>query len=145
MVREEKVVRFLSWRIPVIYWRNIWSLQGHSGYALQDAPVFYNQYKTKLTRRGVSYIISKYVVMAKKNTRLPYWTVITPPCVSPQPCSSYVTKQDKSCVYPRFLGPHLNNKHRIYAKADSEMSESSWKRLSWFETGELPSWTKMEI
>jgi site-specific recombinase XerD len=54
--------------------------QGNSGYALQDAPVFYNQYKTKLTRRGVAYIINKYVVMAKKHKTSILKQLLRPMC-----------------------------------------------------------------
>jgi site-specific recombinase XerD len=117
--------------------------QGHSGYALQDAPVFYNQYKTKLTRRGVSYIISKYVVMAKKTQDFHTETVITPH-VFRHSRAAHMLQAGINLVYIRdFLGHTSITSTEIYAKADSEMKrkalESAYLDL---KTGELPSWDK---
>jgi site-specific recombinase XerD len=117
--------------------------QGHSGYALQDAPVFYNQYKTKLTRRGVSYIINKYVVMAKKTQNFHTETVITPH-VFRHSRAAHMLQAGINLVYIRdFLGHTSITSTEIYAKADSEMKrkalESAYLDL---KTGELPSWDK---
>ena len=117
--------------------------QGHSGYALQDAPVFYNLYKTKLTRRGVAYIINKYVVMAKKTQNFHTETVITPH-VFRHSRAAHMLQAGINLVYIRdFLGHTSITSTEIYAKADSEMKrkalESAYLDL---KTGELPSWDK---
>lgn len=116
---------------------------GHNGYALQDAPVFYNQYKTKLTRRGISYIISKYVDMAKNTKDFRTETRITPH-VFRHSRAAHMLQAGINLVYIRdFLGHTSITSTEIYARADSEMKrkalESAYLDL---ETGELPSWDK---
>jgi site-specific recombinase XerD len=117
--------------------------EGHHGYACEDAPVFYNQYKTKLTRRGISYIINKYVEKAKKANEFHSETVVTPH-VFRHSRAAHLLQAGINLVYIRdFLGHTTISSTEIYARADSEMKrkalESAYLDL---ETGEMPSWDK---
>jgi site-specific recombinase XerD len=117
--------------------------KGHNGFAFEDAPVFYNQYKTKLTRRGISYIINKYVEKAKKANEFHSETVVTPH-VFRHSRAAHLLQAGVNLVYIRdFLGHTTISSTEIYARADSEMKrkalESAYLDL---ETGEMPSWDK---
>ena len=50
----------------------------HWGIATQDTPVFFNQQHKKLSRWGISYILNKYVDMAKQNTKFNIDFAVTP-------------------------------------------------------------------
>lgn len=115
--------------------------QGNTGYALQDAPLFYNQYKNKLTRKGISYIINKYVESAKKSSNFYNDGVITPH-VFRHSRAVHMLQAGVNIVYIRdFLGHSSVSSTEIYARADSEMKrkalESAYVEL---DTGEFPSW-----
>lgn len=112
-----------------------------SGIAPNDIPVFCNQQKRKLTRRGVSYIINKYVEMARQVPRFHNNGIITPH-VFRHSKSMHMLQAGINLVYIRdFLGHSSITSTEIYARADSEMKrkalESSYPEL---DTGELPSW-----
>ena len=116
---------------------------GNKGYALQDAPVFYNQYKTKLTRRGVSYIIKKYVEAARESPGFHNDGTITPH-VFRHSRAVHMLQAGINLVYIRdFLGHATISSTEIYARADSEMKrkalENAYLEL---ETGDMPSWEK---
>ena len=114
-----------------------------NGIAPEDVLVFYNQQKRKLTRRGVSYIINKYVEMARQDPEFHNNDVITPH-VFRHSKSMHMLQAGINLVYIRdFLGHSSIKSTEIYARADSEMKrkalESAYLELN---TGELPSWEK---
>ena len=113
------------------------------GCALQDLPVFYNQHKTKLTRRGISYILNKYVEMARKVEGFYNDGVITPHVLR-HSRAVHMLQSGINLVYIRdFLGHVSVTSTEIYARADSETKrkalESAFVEL---DTGHLPSWEK---
>jgi site-specific recombinase XerD len=67
------------------------------GCAPQDAPVFCNQQKKKLTRRGVSYIIDKYVAMARKHPEFHNNGIITPHVFRQYVECSYMGSVEEKC------------------------------------------------
>jgi site-specific recombinase XerD len=112
-----------------------------SGIAPDDIPVFCNQQKRKLTRRGVSYIINKYVEMARQVPEFCNNGIITPH-VFRHSKSMHMLQAGINLVYIRdFLGHSNITSTEIYARADSEMKrkalENAYLEL---DTGELPSW-----
>ena len=112
-----------------------------SGIAPDDIPVFCNQQKRKLTRRGVSYIISKYVDMARQVPKFNNNGIITPH-VFRHSKSMHMLQAGINLVYIRdFLGHSSITSTEVYARADSEMKrkalESAYLEL---DLGELPSW-----
>lgn len=119
-------------------------LQSHgstSGIAPDNIPVFCNQQKRKLTRRGVSYIINKYVEMARQVPEFRNNGIITPH-VFRHSKSMHMLQAGINLVYIRdFLGHSNITSTEIYARADSEMKrkalENAYLEL---DTGELPSW-----
>jgi site-specific recombinase XerD len=113
------------------------------GCAPQDAPVFYNQQKKKLTRRGVAYIITKYVAMARNHPEFHNDGIITPH-VFRHSRAVHMLQAGINLVYIRdFLGHSNVTSTEIYARADSEMKrkalESAYLEL---DIGEMPSWEK---
>jgi site-specific recombinase XerD len=91
------------------------------GCAPQDATVFYNQQKKKLTRRGVAYIINKYVAMARNHPDFHNDGTITPH-VFRHSRAVHMLQAGINLVYIRdFLGHSNITSTEIYARADSEM------------------------
>jgi len=115
-----------------------------SGCAPQDAPIFYNQQRKKLTRRGVAYIINKYVEKARRrNSEFHNGGTITPH-VFRHSRAMHMLQAGINLVYIRdFLGHSSVTSTEIYARADSEMKrkalESAYMEL---DIGEMPSWEK---
>jgi len=113
------------------------------GCAPPDAPIFYNQQKKKLTRRGVAYIIHKYAEMARKNPAFHNHDTITPH-VFRHSRAIHMLQAGINLVYIRdFLGHSNVTSTEIYARADSEMKrkalESAYMEL---DIGDMPSWEK---
>lgn len=112
-----------------------------SGIAPEDTHVFLNQQKRKLTRRGVSYIMNKYVEMARKIPQFNNNGIITPH-VFRHSKSIHMLQAGINLVYIRdFLGHSSITSTEVYARADSEMKrkalESAYLELG---TGGMPSW-----
>ncbi|MGH4138627.1 site-specific integrase [Clostridium sp.] len=90
-----------------------------------DNYVFVNQRKQKLTRWGVSYIINKYVELAKQN---PKFTVPFPvtPHVFRHSKSMHLLQSGINLIYIRdFLGHCDCSTTEIYARADTEMKRKA--------------------
>jgi integrase/recombinase XerD len=126
------------------------NLQRISGFAEQDTPIFYNQLKTKLTRRGVSYILNKYVEMARNIPGFYNKGIITPH-VFRHTKASHMIQAGIELTYIRdFLGHSTVLTTEIYARADTEMKrkalESAYVELgtekmpSWENNGDLMNW-----
>jgi len=115
------------------------------GSAPQDAPVFYNQQKKKLTRRGVAYIVNKYAELARNNPAFHNHDTITPH-VFRHSRAVHMLQAGINLVYIRdFLGHSSVTSTEIYARADSDMKrkalEGAYMEL---DIGKIPSWEKDE-
>jgi len=119
------------------------SKPSHTATAEQDSPIFRNQQNQKFTRRGISYLINKYVVMARGNPDFKNMEPITPH-IFRHSKAMHLLQAGVNIIYIRdFLG-HVNiSSTEIYARADSELKrkalESAYIDLG---TGDLPSWEK---
>lgn len=117
----------------------------HWGIATEDAPVFFNQQHKKLSRWGISYILNKYVKMAKLNTKFNTGFAVTPHVLRHSKAMGLL-KAGVNIVYIRdFLGHCSVVTTEIYARADSEMKrkaiESAYMDLS---PVEMPKWKENE-
>lgn len=105
-------------------------------------PIFVNNQLSKLSRKGIAYIIAKYVELARESS------TIVPPKVNPHALrhskAVHLLQAGVNLVYIRdFLG-HVNIKTtEIYARSDTETKrkaiENAYPAL--FD-GELPDWNK---
>lgn len=108
-----------------------------------NIPIFCNQQNKKLTRRGISYIINKYVERARQDPKFHNNGIITPH-VFRHSKSMHMLQAGVNLVYIRdFLGHSSITSTEIYSRADSEMKrkalESAYQELN---TGEVPTWEK---
>lgn len=116
------------------------SKPSHLATAEQDLPIFRNQQNQKFTRRGISYIINKYVTIARRNTDFKNMGNITPH-IFRHTKAMHLLQAGVNLIYIRdFLG-HVNiSSTEIYARADSELKrkalESAYIDLGF---GELPA------
>lgn len=111
------------------------------GIAIADAPVFYNQKHQQLTRWGISYILNKYVELAKKNIGFTVNFPVTPHVLRHSKAMGML-KSGINLIYIRdFLGHSNVTTTEVYARADSEMKrnalEESYKELY---TDKMPRW-----
>jgi site-specific recombinase XerD len=124
-------------------------LEEHKRYpwpvAISDTPLFYNQKHQKLTRWGVSYILDKYVAMAKEDSGFNLNFRVTPHVLRHAKAMGML-KAGINLIYIRdFLGHSNVATTEIYARADSEMKrkalEKTYKDL---HTGKMPKWEEDE-
>ena len=120
------------------------------GIAAEEVPVFFNQQREKLSRWGISYILKKYVDMAKLDAKFDTGIPVTPHVLRHSKAMGLL-KAGVNLIYIRdFLG-HCNVvTTEIYARADSEMKrkaiESAYVDLSpkdmpkWDESQDLMCW-----
>jgi site-specific recombinase XerD len=122
------------------------------GIAIADAPVFYNQKHQQLTRWGISYILNKYVELAKKNIGFTVEFPVTPHVLRHSKAMGML-KAGINLLYIRdFLGHTNVTTTEVYARADSEMKrkalEESYKELypdkmpRWEDDENLMEWLK---
>jgi integrase/recombinase XerD len=119
------------------------SRSSSKGVAPTDIPIFCNQQNRKLTRRGVSYIINKYVEMARQVPEFHNNGIITPH-VFRHSKSMHMLQAGINLIYIRdFLGHSSITSTEIYSRADSAMKrkalESAYQEL---DMGESPTWEK---
>jgi site-specific recombinase XerD len=107
-----------------------------------DNYLFVNQKRHKLSRWGVSYIINKYVELAKQN---PKFTIAFPitPHVFRHSKSMHLLQSGVNLIYIRdFLGHCDCSTTEIYARADTEMKrkaiEAAYSDV--LPGKELPTW-----
>lgn len=115
------------------------------GIAIEDAPVFFNQQHKKLSRWGVSYILNKYVKMARKNTKFSINFSVTPHVMRHSKAMGLL-QAGINLIYIRdFLGHSNVVTTEIYARADTEMKrkaiESAYMDLSPLD---MPKWEENE-
>lgn len=121
-----------------------------SGMADTESYVFVNQKRQKLSRWGISYIISKYAELAKMQTAFSIRFPVTPH-IFRHSKSMHLLQSGVNLIYIRdFLGHSDCSTTEIYAKADSEMKrkaiENAYPDLvphglpKWEEDGDLMRW-----
>jgi site-specific recombinase XerD len=111
------------------------------GIAIADAPVFHNQKHQQLTRWGISYILNKYVELAKKNIEFTVKFPVTPHVLRHSKAMGML-KSGINLIYIRDFMGHTNvTTTEVYARADSEMKrkalEESYTELY---TDKMPRW-----
>ncbi len=115
------------------------------GIAMTDVPVFYNQKHQPLTRWGISFILKRYVEMARKDIGFMVNFPVTPHVLRHSKAVGML-KSGINLIYIKdFLGHSNVSTTEVYARADSEMKrkalEESYKELY---THEMPKWNEDE-
>ena len=111
------------------------------GISFDDVPLFVNQQRQPLSRWGVSYILDKYVEMAKSNPDFSVSFPVTPHVLRHSKPMAML-KAGIPLIYIRdFLG-HVNiSTTEVYCRADNEMKrkylEEAYKDLN---PQEFPQW-----
>ncbi|MGJ9458999.1 tyrosine-type recombinase/integrase [Oceanobacillus sp. CF4.6] len=107
-----------------------------------EYPLFTNNQNNKLTKEGIAYIISKYVILARKISTL------VPPKVKPHMLrhskAMHLLQAGVNLIYIRdFLG-HVDLKTtEIYARTDTETKRNAIENAySDLIDGNLPDWSK---
>ena len=117
-----------------------------------NLPVFSNRNNHKLTRAGITYILSKYVEIARKKTPKLFRKKVTPHILRHSK-SMHLLQANVNLIYIRdFLGHASVITTERYAKADSEIKRKAIekassnivpdKKYSKKEKNELLSWLK---
>lgn len=116
----------------------------------QDHPLFYNSRHHKFTRLGITYILKKYFISAKKKNK----NIIFPEKIHPHMLrrtkAMHLVEADVNLIYIRDLLGHVNiTTTEHYAKANSEKKrkalESAYMEITenvpdWHEDKDLLSW-----
>jgi len=122
----------------------------NAGIAKGDNYLFVNQKQQQLSRWGISYILDKYVEMAKSNFKFQVSFSVTPHVLRHSK-SMHMLQSGVNLIYIRdFLGHVDCSTTEVYARADSEMKrkaiENAYVDLvpneipRWEEDGELMQW-----
>jgi site-specific recombinase XerD len=122
----------------------------HSGIAKGDNYLFVNQKQQQLSRWGISYILNKYVEMAKSNPDFQVSFPVTPHVLR-HAKAMHLLQSGVNLIYIRdFLGHVDCSTTEVYARADIEMKrkaiENAYVDLvpndlpRWEEDGELMKW-----
>lgn len=117
--------------------------QKGTGVSDGDQYVFVNQKKQQLSRWGISYIINKYVDMAKQNDGFDVAFSITPH-VFRHSKSVHLLQSGVNLINIRdFLGHSDCSTTQIYAKADTETRRKALEAayIDILPTNELPDWS----
>jgi site-specific recombinase XerD len=116
---------------------------GSKGISRGEQYVFINQEKQQLTRWGISYIIDKYVGMAKLREGFDVRFPVTPH-VFRHSKSVHLLQSGVNLVYIRDLLGHSDcSTTQIYAKADTETRRKALEAayVDILPTNELPDWS----
>lgn len=122
----------------------------NAGIAKSDNYLFVNQKQQQLSRWGISYILNKYVEMAKSNPEFQVSFPVTPHVLR-HAKAMHLLQAGVNLIYIRdFLGHVDCSTTEVYARADSEMKrkaiENAYVDLvpnevpRWQEDGELMQW-----
>lgn len=106
-----------------------------------DHPLFYNRQNNKMTRVGISYIVNKYVEMAK--TVSPIIPEKVTPHLFRHTKAMHLLQAGVNLIYIRDLLGHVDiSTTEIYARADTELKrkalEDSYPNMV---TKDLPEWS----
>jgi len=117
--------------------------QTNPGISNGEQYVFVNQKKQQLTRWGVSYIINKYVDLARKHEGFDVRFPVTPH-VFRHSKSVHLLQSGVNLIYIRdFLGHSDCSTTQIYAKADTETRRKALEAAytDILPTSDLPDWS----
>lgn len=107
------------------------------------SPLFYNRQGRKLTRSGISYILGKYVDLARQTHPELIPEIITPHCLRHSK-AMHLLQAGVNLIYVRDLLGHADiQTTEIYARADTEMKRKALE-TAYHEVGpsSLPIWHK---
>lgn len=105
-----------------------------------DYPLFCNRQREKLTRAGISYILNKYVQMAKTKSSLIPDNVT--PHVLRHTKAMHLLQAGVNLVYIRDILGHVDiSTTEVYARADTEMKRIALEKANHIEQPSVPSWT----
>jgi integrase/recombinase XerD len=120
--------------------------------AYNSYPLFQNRSGTKFTRKGISYILSKYVAIARNQHPDTFTEKISPHCFRHSK-SMHLLQSGVNLVYIRDILGHVDIKTtEVYARIDSEMKRKALEKASmgtvsekaplWQENKNLINWLK---
>lgn len=108
-----------------------------------DHPVFFNRQRRKLTRAGVTYILTKYVKQARDRTAAPFPTRVTPHVLR-HTKAMHLVQANVNLIYIRDLLGHRDvATTEIYARADAQRKREALEAVNPVPPGEPASsdWT----
>jgi len=119
---------------------------------MRPYPLFYNRIRRKLTRAGITYILNKYVGMARSIAPEHIPDVVSPHSIRHSK-AMHLLQAGVNLIYIRDLLGHVDIKTtEIYARADTDMKrkalENAYRDISpdklpeWHNDSELMSWLK---
>lgn len=108
---------------------------------MQNEPLFFNNEKRKLSRSGVSYILSKYIYKANEHNEEKIPEKITPHCLRHSK-AMHMVEAGINLIYIRdFLGHESIETTQVYAKANPEAKRKAIERMSSLNPSPiLPDW-----
>jgi site-specific recombinase XerD len=109
----------------------------------QDAPLFFNQRRTKLSRGGVSHILRKYA--AELSVKYPDVPEKLTPHVLRHSKSMHMYQSGVNLIYIRDILGHVDiSTTDIYARADTESKRKALEDVypDITPTDELPDWDR---
>lgn len=103
-------------------------------------PVFFNKQRQKLSRKGITYIIEKYVRQAAEVTPMPTFNVT--PHVFRHTKAMHLLNADVNMFYIRDILGHVDiSTTEIYARIDAEKKRTILEKISCNSvSNRLPSW-----
>ena len=103
-------------------------------------PVFFNKQRQKLTRKGVTYILEKYVKQAAEVTPMPTFNIT--PHVFRHTKAMHLLNADVNMFYIRDILGHVDiSTTEIYARVDVEKKRAILEKISAGSvSNSLPSW-----
>ena len=116
-----------------------------------SCPVFFNRQQKKLTRKGVTYILGKYVKQAAEVTSMPTFNIT--PHVFRHTKAMHLLNADVNMFYIRDIIGHVDiSTTEIYARVDAEKKREILEKISndsvpskfpsWQEDRSLMTWLK---
>ena len=103
-------------------------------------PVFFNKQRQKLTRKGVTYVLEKYVKQAAEVTPMPTFNIT--PHVFRHTKAMHLLNADVNMFYIRDILGHVDiSTTEIYARVDAEKKRTILEKISSNSVpSNLPSW-----
>jgi len=126
--------------------------QGLQNPGCNSYPLFRNRSGTKFTRKGITYILDKYVVIARNQHPDIFPENLSPHCMRHSK-SMHLLQSGVNLVYIRDILGHVDIKTtEVYARIDSEMKRKALEKAStgtisekaplWHENKSLLNWLK---
>lgn len=115
----------------------------HTGISDGDMPLFYNQQHKKLSRWGISYILTKYAEKASLDDDFYVNFPITPHVIRHSK-AMHLLQAGVNLIYIRDLLGHVDiSTTELYARADMEMKRKALEDAYLdLHTDQMPEWTK---